>query len=170
MSAVSLVQFSSVSIAKLLPIGRQGLDRNLAESADAAGHEPPLHHMLTIAAMKNMHARSADDVKPYLNMFHAGFLIAADDYDWAEILELAGMPSLMVQSVQRGLSMGFIAGTLLQWQAAILRGCQKETSSGARQTYNRIYTEFKNIGLAPAFSFKSKDSPNDHTFLLEYHP
>jgi hypothetical protein len=170
MSAVALVQFSSVDIGKLLPLGRQALDRNLAESADSAGHGPPLHHMLIVAAMKDAGARSATDITPYLNLFHAGFLIAADDYHWAEILELAGMPGLLVESTQRGLSLGFIAGTLTQWQAAILRGCQREVSTDACGTYNRIYTEFKNIGIAAAFRLKSKPNNQNGTFLLEYSP
>lgn len=170
MSGVALVQFSNLDIGKTLTIGRQALDRNLASNADAAGHEPPLHHMLCIASLKDKEAKTADDVKPYLAMFHAGFLIAADERDWAEILELAGMPCIMQESVERGLFVGFIAGTLSQWRDAILRGCQKETSREARDTYNKIYTEFKNIGLASAFSFRSKPHNRDHTFLLEYKP
>lgn len=170
MSGVLLVQFSNLDVTKFLRAGRQGLDRNLAESADAAGHNPPLHHMLCVAALKNPDAKSANDIKPYMGMFHAGFIIAADERDWAEILEIAGMPSIMVESVERGLNAGFIAGTLLQWQAAILRGCQKEVSREARHTYNLIYTEFKNLGLASAFSFKSKPNNRDQTFLLEYKP
>jgi len=170
MSGVALVQFSSLDTRKFLPLGRQSLDRNLADAADSAGHEPPLHHMLCIAAMKNPNAKSANDIKPILGLFHAGFIIAADERDWAEILEVAGMPTVMVESIERGIFVGFIAGTLLQWHAAILRGCQKEVSREVRHTYNLIFTEFKNIGLASAFDFKSKPHNRDHTFLLEYHP
>jgi len=88
MSGVALVQFSSLDTRKFLPLGRQSLDRNLADAADSAGHEPPLHHMLCIAAMKNPNAKSANDIKPILGLFHAGFIIAADERDWAEILEV----------------------------------------------------------------------------------
>lgn len=170
MSGVLLVQFSNLEVQKYLRAGRQSLDRNLAQSADAANHEPPLHHMLCIAALKNPDAKSANDVKPYMGMFQAGFLIAADERDWAEILELAGMPCIMVESVERGVNVGFIVGDLLQWQSAILRGCQKEVSRSARHTYNLIFTEFKNIGLSSIFDFKSRPHTRDHTFLLEYKP
>lgn len=170
MSGVALVQFSSVDLRKLLPLGRTAFDRNLAEAADAGGYDPPLHHLLCIAALKSVEKASPALVKPYLNMFHAGVLVAVDEQDCAEILELAGMPSVMVDTVQRGLSAMFIAGTLTQWQAAMLRGCQKEVSHEARHTYNLIYTEFKNIGLAAAFSMVSKPNTRDHTFLLEYKP
>ena len=167
MSAVSLVQFSSLNLNGLLTIGRQALDRNLAASADAAGHDPPLHHMLCISALKNPDARSAADAKPYLNLFHAGVMIAADERDFAEILELAGMPAAMVESINRGLWVAFVAGNLSQWRDAVLRGCQKEVSREVRHCYNLIYTEFKNIGLAAAFDFSSKPH-SDSTFLLEY--
>lgn len=170
MSGAVLVQFSNLDLQKYLRAGRQSLDRNLADGADAAEHEPPLHHMVCVAAIKNPDAKSANDIKPYMGMFHAGFLIAADERDWAEILELAGMPCIMVESVERGLNVGFIAGTLSQWRDAILRGCQKEVSREARHTYNLIFTEFKNIGLSSAFDFKSKPHSRDHTFLLEYKP
>ena len=169
MSAVSLVQFSGININKLLPLGRQSLDRNLADAADSAGHDPPLHHMLCVVAIKNPVARNANDLKPYLNLFHAGFIIAADERDWAEILELAGMPSIMVQSIERGYSVGFVSGNLLQWAGAILRGCQKEVGREARRTFNLLYTEFGNIGVASAFDFETKQH-KDKTFLLEHRP
>lgn len=170
MSGVALVQFSSLNLQEYLTIGRQGLDINLAESADSAGHEPPLHHMLCVAAIKNPSARNAEDVKPYLDMFHAGFLVAADERYWAEILEIAAMPCVVAPCIERGVNMGVISGTLSQWANATLRGCQKEVSREARHTYNLVYSKFRNLGLAPAFSFKSKPNSRDHTFLLEYQP
>lgn len=170
MSGVALVQFSSVEVPKLLVLGRQSLDRNLAEGADSAGQKPPLHHMLCIASIKNPDAKSAKDVIPYMPMFNAGFLIAADERDWPEILELASMPCVLTESIERGLLVGFLSGNLTQWSVAILRGCQKETSREVRGTYNKIYTEFKNIGLSPIFKFSSKTNNRDHTFLLEYKP
>ncbi|MHC4700085.1 MAG: hypothetical protein ACYTFQ_05875, partial [Planctomycetota bacterium] len=157
-------------LRKLLPLGRQTLDRNLADSADTMGYEPPLHHMMCIASLKNPNAKSASDLQPYLNLFHAGFLIAADERDFAEIFELAGMPCVMVETVERGMCVAFIAGSLAQWRDAVVRGCQREISREARHTFNLIFTEFKNIGLAGAFSVVSKPNQRDQTFLLEYKP
>lgn len=171
MSGVALVQFSEVDLRKLLPLCRDALDRSLADVADAAGCEPPLNHLLCIAAIKSPDLKAtAEAVQAYLNLFHAGFLVACDERYCAEILELAGMPSLMTPSVERGLDVMFIAGNLAQWRDAILRGCQKEVSRESRHTYNLIYTEFKNVGLSGAFKFKSREHPRDTTFLLEYKP
>jgi hypothetical protein len=170
MSGVVLVQFSTLNLKKYIAAGRASLDRNLAQAADSADYEPPLHHMLCVASLKNPDAKFAKDVIPYLGMFQAGFLVAADERDWAEILEIASMPSIMVPSLDRSTNVGMLTGTLLEWHAAILRGCQKEVGSEARHTYNLIYSEFKNLGLAPAFQFDSKPNSRDQTFLLEYKP
>jgi hypothetical protein len=170
MSGVALVQFSSLNLKELLPIGRQAFDRNLAEGADLQDLEPPLHHMLCVAAMKDPGVRTAEDCRPYIDLFHAGFFIACDERDAAEILSLAGMPSLMVDTVDRDVVTLFIAGSLAQWTAAVLRGCQSQVGREARHTFNLIYTKFKDVGLAGVFSVRSKPNTRDNTFLLEYKP
>lgn len=170
MSGVALVQFSDVDLKTLLPLGRQAFDRNLAGEADRQGHEPPLHHMLCIASMKNPQARSAEDTRPYVNLFHAGFIIACSERDAAEILEVAGMPSVMVETVERGYLALFLSGSVAQWREAVLRGCQPEVSRGTREVYNGVYTKFKSMGLAGLFNVKSKPCRRDQTFLLEYKP
>ena len=170
MSGVALVQFSDVDLETLLPLGRQAFDRNLAVEADRQGHDPPLHHMLCIANMKNPQARTAEDARPYANLFHAGFIVACNDRDAAEVLEVAGMPSVMVETVERGYLALFISGSIAQWREAVLRGCQPEVSRGTREVYNGIYTKFKSLGLAPLFNVKSRPSRRDQTFLLEHKP
>lgn len=170
MSGAALVQFSSLNLEKLLPLGRQALDRSLSERADDAGYTPPLHHMLCISTIKSSDIRaSAESCKPYLNLFHAGFLVAADERDFSEILEIAAMPSVITETVERGYSIGFLAGTLSQWKEALLRGCQQIVSKEVRHTYNQIYREFKNAGLSNVFDF-NQIQQRDETFLLEYKP
>ena len=170
MSGVALVQFSDVDLKTLLPLGRQAFDRNLASEADRQGHEPPLHHMLCIASMKDPQAKAAEDVRPYVNLFHAGFIVACNDRDAAEVLEVAGMPSVMVETVERGYLALFISGSIAQWREAVLRGCQPEVSRAAREVYNGVYTKFKSLGLTPLFNVRSKPSRRDETFLLEHKP
>jgi hypothetical protein len=169
MSGVRLTQFSTVDLGILLPLGRQGLDRSLSEAADAAGLDPPLHHMLCVAAMKEKDLRAnADSVKPYLNLFHAGFIVVSDERDFAEIFELAGMPSLLTETTERGICMAFMAGNLSQWRDAILRGCQKDVGRDARRIYNLIYGEFKKLGLTSIFEADQKQARDGQTFYLEH--
>jgi hypothetical protein len=166
MNAATMVQFSGVDLKKLLPLGRTALNRNLAAAADQAGHEPPLHHMLCISSIKTPAANTVNCIKPYLNMFHAGFMVAADERDFAEIMELCGMPCVMVESVQRGVNLAFIAGNLSQWRDAIFRGCQNEVSCEVREIFNKIYVGFRDVGLSAAFEFKS-EVYEDATFTLK---
>lgn len=164
---VVLDQFSSLDLGKLLPVGRQAFDRNLAEPADQAGFEPPLKHMLCIAAIKDKNLRaSAKSVVPYLNLFHAGFLILMDELYAAEVLELAGLPAVMAECNTRGLVLMFIAGNLEQWRGALIRGCKSTSSPDALRVFNKVYSEFKRIGIASAFETK-QDTAQDGTFYLE---
>lgn len=170
MSGVVLVQFSYLNLEKLLPISRKILGRGLSEIADDSGYTPPLHHMLCVATIKSPDIRAnSESCKPYLNMFHAGFLIAADERDFIEILELASIPAIVTETIERGYNAGFLTGTLSQWKDALLRGCQKEVSREVRHVYNQIYREFKNVGLTNVFDFNQVEQ-RDETFLLEYTP
>lgn len=170
MSGALLVQFSSLNLGKLLPLSRKALERSLSDSADAAGAEPPLHHMLCVASIKNPNVRpTAEACTPYLNLFHAGFVLAVDSRDLAETLELAGMPSLTTESVRRDVHMLFVSGNLSQWRDALLRGCQSRVTPEVRYLYNLIFYEFKRAGIAGAFEFKQREQ-KDNTFLLEHKP
>ena len=170
MSGVALVQFSSLDLKKLLPLSRQMLKRSISEPADSVGANPPLNHMLCVAAINDPDIiPKAASCVPYMNLFHAGFVIAADERDIAEILSICGLPCVMVETVQRGIYTVFIAGTLAQWKSALLRGCVKSVTRETRHTFNLIYSEFNKLGLAPLFEARKVEHP-DHTFLLEYRP
>lgn len=169
MSGAVLVQFSNLDLGTLLPLARKVLDRSLSSPGDSVGCEPPLHHMLCVGAIRDPDIRpTAEACRPYLNLYHAGFVIVADERDLAEIFELAGMPCVMVESVRRGTCMAFISGTLTQWQTATLRGCQKTVGHEARVVYNKVYNEFNKVGLASIFDADSKHNDSDQTFYLEY--
>lgn len=168
MSGVALVQISSLDLGAFLPLGRKALDRSLSEKPDNAGLSPPLHHLLCIAAIKAKDIKASSMAcRPYLNLFHAGFLIAAIDRDIPEVLEIASMPSITTESAERGVMLAFISGNLSQWRDTLLRGCQRETSRSVRNIYNKVFQEFKRIGLGAAFDFNQVEHNRDLTFLLE---
>jgi hypothetical protein len=168
MNAVALVQFSYLDLEKFIPATRGVLDRSVSEKADRVGHDPPLHHMLCIVSMHDEDAKAiSDSCNPYLNLFHAGFLIAADELDCAEVMECAGMPATSTPAGRTDKLM-FISGTLAQWRDAVVRGCGKYMSSEVRRIYSRVYQEFANLGLVGAFNLKQKFNEQDQTLLLEY--
>jgi len=169
MSAVALVSVTSLDLGKFLKIGRQALDRNLAESPDSRNLNPPLHHLLCIAAIKDSDLQPvAESAIPYLHLCSAGFMIAADERDFAQILEVGSMPCVLEETLTRGLSIGYMYGTMLQWKQAVLRGCHKTATEQVREVYNKVYGEFKTIGMASVFEARQKQTPTG-TFYLEYH-
>lgn len=168
MSGVALVSFTNVNLKKFLPLCRQAFGRNLAEQADSAGYEPPLHHIMCIASLKNKDRISISSLTSYMNMFHAGFIFALDERDSAEVLEICSMPSLLVESQARGVMVIYVTGLLTQWQEALLKGCRPEAGREARHIFNLVYGEFKKINLAELFKVNQVQCKTDQTFYLEY--
>jgi len=169
MSGVILASFSRLEMDALLPLARQAFGRSIAAPADKAGYDPPLHHMLCIAAIKDPNVKgTASSVTPYLDLFHAGFFIAAHEDDFAEILEIAAMPAISGDTVSRGVRAAFIAGTLTQWRQAILRGCIDKVSPEARTVFNSVYKLLCRMGLSPALQLQPGQEREDRTFLIEH--
>lgn len=167
--SAALAMFSQLNTNMLLPLMRQALGRSISAAADKANFEPPLHHMFCVATMKEPDVKlTAAAVKPYLNLFHAGFIIAADERDFAEILEVASMPALLVDTLQRGTKCAYVAGTVAQWRDALLRGGVSTVSSETRHIYNDIYREFSRLGLSAAMELAAVNERPDRTFLIEH--
>jgi len=165
MAKAFLVQVSSLSLERLVPLGRKALDRNVAERADSWDLQPPSHHMLCIAAIDSV-PKDRNDAAKYLGMFHAGMAMVASEYDSADILATSGMPSIVTDTVERGYQFLYLTGTLDQWRLALLRGCSHDRS-GVQQAYNSVYSEFDKVGLARLFEMK-KVTQTSGLFLLEY--
>lgn len=167
-SAVALASFTSVDKNNLLTLMRQALGRSITGPADKAGCEPPLQHMMFIAAIKEPELKpQATSVKPYLTLFHAGFIIAADEYDFTEILEIAGLPAVVVDTITRGIKIAYVVGSVSQWRDAMLRGGVSTVGTEARKVYNLVYKEFNKLGIAPALDLKAGSELNDKTFTIE---
>ena len=96
MSGVRLVGMTALDLNAFLPVTQIALKRNLAEAADNGNHDPPLHHLLCLAAIKDQNVRpTADSVKNYTTMFNACMMVACDVRDTAGVLECASMPSII---------------------------------------------------------------------------
>lgn len=167
--SAALAMVSQLDTNMLLPLMRQATGRSIAAAADKAGFDPPLHHLACLACMKEPEIKlTAAAVKPYLNLFHAGFIIAEDERDMAEILEVSSMPAIMIDTVERGLRCAFVSGTMSQWRDALLRGGVSSVGSPTRRLYNDIYREFSRVGLSPAMDLTVSQERPDRTFLIEY--
>lgn len=165
--AAKLVGFSTLDLKHFLPIMQQALDRNVAVSADRAGVDPPLHHMLCVAGIKDENVRpTAASLKPYAPLFHAAFLIGCDERDTAEVLEIASMPAIVTPTCQRGIDCLLLSGTMDKWVFAVMRGCSTNVNQEARKIYNSVYAEFARVRLDQLFD-ANRRAHADNTFLLE---
>lgn len=169
---VMLILLTKMDLSHFLPLSREMLGYSPAKAAD--GVTVPLqemaHQLACVAAFKDEHAApSVNTAIPYLNLFHAGFLFAADERDMIEILEIAAMPFTLVETLSRGIDAAIISGSLAQWRDAVKIACHPKTqlSSGARYAFNSIYKALCKIGLKDIFDDLQVSEQQDHTFLLE---
>jgi hypothetical protein len=162
-----------MDLSQFLPVSRQLLGYSPAKAAD--GTTIPLqelaHQLACIAAFKNEQAgTSVRSAILHLDLFHAGFLIAADERDMVEILEIAGMPFTLTVTLVRGIDAAIISGSLTQWRAAVKVACSAKTqlSRGARHAFNSVYKILCEHGLKDMFDDLQVSEQQDHTFLLEH--
>jgi len=166
--AAKLVGFTTLDLKTFLPIMQQALERNVADVPDRANVNPPLHHMLCVAGIKDDSVRpSAASLKQYAHLFHAVFLVGCDERDTAAVLEIASMPAIVTPTCQRDVDCVLLSATLDVWIKAVVRGSQKSVTSEVRHIYNSIYGEFCRVHLEAMFE-TSRNNHTDGTFLLEY--
>lgn len=169
---VALILASKLDLSQFLPLSRDMLGYSPAKNADGA--PIPLqelaHQLACIAAFKDEQAAST--VKAailQLDMLYAGFLIAADERDMVEILEIAAMPFTRTPTLARGIDAVIISGSLVQWRTAVKAACNSRThlSRDARHTFNSIYKILCKQGLKDMFDDLQVTEQQDRTFLLE---
>jgi hypothetical protein len=166
MSAAQLVGFTSLNLKALIPLMQAAVGRNIADVADGANIDPPLHHMLCMAAIKDDKVRpSADSVRTQTHLFHAIVLVGCDERDTAEVLSIASMPSVVTPTKARGIDCVLLAGTVEQWIGAVTRGCSRSVSREVREVYNGVYQQFSAKRLGTLFPTPVQST--DNTFYLE---
>jgi len=170
-AGAALIMLSNLDLNTLLPLSREMLGYSLAKAAD--GLTAPLsqsaHQLACISAFKD--SKAPPTVKaaiPYLELYHAGFLIAADERDLVDILEISAMPFVAVDTIQRGIQAAVVSGSLDDWIRAVKLACRPQASSrDVRYVYNLIYNQLCNIGLKDIFGNLRSTDLRDKTFLLE---
>lgn len=165
MSAAQLVGFTVLNLRTLLPVMQSAVGRNIGSVADAANLDPPLHHMVSVASIKDANIKpSAESVRNYAHMFHAIIVVGCDQRDTAEVLSIAAMPSIVQATKERGVDCVLLAGTVEQWIDAVMRGCHRSVSREVRSVYNDIYHLFAKLKMKSLFPSPTEN--NDSTFYL----
>jgi hypothetical protein len=155
MIAVQLVMFSAFDLDTFLPIARKAKGRGV--SADAITSE--VRNMLCVAGLIE---GQVEDVEAFYTL---AYLIAVDERDVSEIVQLAGMPHVVTDTVARGIQAVVITGTLHGWYKAVRLGCRASSAPQTRKIYNMIYTDLDKRGLCGTLGVRKPSG--DGTFLLE---
>jgi len=169
---VALVLTSKLDLSQFLPLSRDMLGYSPAKNADGAPiplQELP-HQLACIATFKDEQVSPTVQAATLeLNMLHAGFLVAADERDMVEILEVAAMPFTFTLTSARGIDAVVISGSLAQWRDAVKAGCSAKAnlSRGALYAFNSIYKILCQRGLKGMFDDLQATAQRDQTFLLE---
>jgi|WetSurMetagenome_2_1015567.scaffolds.fasta_scaffold68509_3 hypothetical protein len=138
------------------------LGKSPARKADTAGLKGVPH---TISLISEFNSNPESDI---FDLLEFGFLVAADERDISEILEVAsGMPFALTNTVLRGVQGIIVTGSLRQWILAVTKGCRKDQTLAVRSCFDKIYMLFSQEGLANIFPHVKHDLP-DHTFYLTY--
>jgi hypothetical protein len=171
---IALVLLTKLNLQTFLPLSRDILGYSAARAADGVSvelKEIP-HNIACIAAFKDeKNPPTFRPDCPHLKLFQAGFLIAADERDMSEILELAAMPFVLTQTMSRGVDAVVVSGTLAAWRDAITLACspRADISRETRHTFNAAYKILCKEGLRDMFGDLHVSEQPDHTFLLQHH-
>jgi hypothetical protein len=169
---VVLVLLTKMDLTNFLPLSREMLGYSPAKAADGVSVPLPAlaHQLACVAAFKDETAPpTVRTAAPQFDLFHAGFLVAADERDMIEILETASLPFTHTETLMRGVDAVILSGSLSQWRDAVKLACHPKTklSRGARQAFNFIYKTLCKEGLKDMFDDLQATEQSDHTFLLE---
>jgi hypothetical protein len=161
-----------MDLAHFLPLSRDILGYSPAKAAD--GVTVPLqdlpHQLACVAAFKDEQTLpTVRAAAPQFDLFYAGFLIAADERDMLEVLEVASLPFTYTNTLIRGVDAAIISGSLSQWRDAVKLACHPKTnlSRGAHYTFSVIYQLLCKEGLKGMFDDLQATKQSDHTLLLE---
>ncbi len=136
------------------------LGQSPARDADTKGLKGIPHLISTLASFNK---QPECDV---YELLHFGCLIASDDRDMPEILEVvSGMQFALTETVLRGVQAIIVTGSLAQWVVAVLKGCRKDQTVQVRSCYDTVYLNFCQQGLGHIFKCVKRDL-SDHTFYL----
>ncbi len=164
---VALILLTKLDVQSFLPLSREILGYSPAKAADGASLSDVAHHLVCLTSFKDQQLPpTVQAATSQLNLLHAGFLIAADERDTVEILEIAAMPFVSTDTLSRGIDAIILSGTLAQWRDAVERGCCQDVTRDVRHAFNTIYRELCKVGLKEIFN-RQVTNRQDQTFLLE---
>jgi hypothetical protein len=169
MPDVAIVSQPQYDLPTFLAVTTEMLGYSPARTADASALKGLSHLLSCLACFRDKdtpgHIKACRDV---YNLLHFGILIAADEREMPQILEVVGgMPFALTATRIRGIQAILVNGTFHQWRLAVLRGCRQDQPEDVRICFDKVFLQFQNLGLADAFGKTTKKQLPDRTFYLE---
>jgi hypothetical protein len=161
-----LIQVPSIDFRTFIGLSHKVLGRSPSATSDACRRElsDAERFLSCLAAMRD--EKAPVGLSPHL-LKHVSFsaFIGADERDMLEILQLAGMPFVVVETIVRGVQAAVVTGTLAQWRDAVVSGCAKGAPTPVRHCFNKLHGLFASAGLNVWQDYTPRSNP-DQTYLL----
>lgn len=163
--AAILITQPVIDFNSFLAVSHKVLGYSLAASSDKAHDQHPAERFLScLAAMRDEHAPAG---LPVNLLYHVSFtiLLASEELDTLSILECAaGMPFVTAETINPGVDLTVIYGTLAQWRDAVVSGTRRD--GNVQVLYCSIMAQFEGMNLNVWTDYNKKWS--DGLFLLEH--
>lgn len=164
-----LIQQPAIDLTTLLGLTHKLLGYSLSAKVDQSRLDPcdAERFISCLAALRDPDAPAG--ITPNL-LTHVTYsaLIAAEDRDLIDILEAgAGMPFVTAETIQRGIMVAVITGTLAQWRDAVKTGANPSAEYNVRFCYCQIMSLFEKHHLGNLWKDFNRNPLNDNTFYLE---
>jgi hypothetical protein len=161
-----LIQVPSIDFRTFVGLTNKALGRSPSALADATRrHLSDAERFLScLAAMRD--EKAPVGFSPYL-LKHVSFsaFVAADERDMFEILQLAAMSNVAVETIVTGVQIAVVTGTLAEWHDAIISGCAEGVPTNVRRCFNKLHGLFSAAGLKVWPDYAPRPT-TDHTYLL----
>jgi hypothetical protein len=159
-----IIQMPSTDFQTLLGLSQPALGRSLAEEADASSIDLSDTERF-LACLASLQCGPITS-----RLFaHVSFslLVAAEERDMLDILQVAGMPFALGETLQRGTQLAVVTGTLAQWRAAVEAGSVKDSQANIRAFFNRVQGLFEARRIGAWKDFDQHQLP-DRTLYLTH--
>lgn len=164
-----LITQPAIDFGTLTTVSQKALGYSVATATDANHRKqhPAEKFLSMLAAIKTRDA-GVGFAPHLLNHVSFSVLIAADDLTTMEAIECAsGMPFVYTDTVNPGVQLSIVTGTLSQWRDAVVNGTRR--TGMVRYLFNRIMGQFEAQNLKVWADWNKRytsDGPNA-VFYLE---
>jgi hypothetical protein len=164
-----LVQQPTIDFGTFLGVSREALGYNPADSSDASQRDlsDAERWVSCLAAMTDPKAKAG--LMPTL-LSHVQFsvLVVVDERDALGVFQVAaGMPFVVADTVQRGIMLAVLTGTLSQWRDAVKTGTAPENTPSVRAFYAKALLRFDEAGLGNVWQDFDRKTTPDRLLYLE---